>query len=78
MNPTERMKAIIAHEIVLLERSRNQLWYRRLNWQVVTKRLICQEFAKFTVQARTADFPYSLYVQEHDNPNEATIQLSAG
>jgi hypothetical protein len=74
----ESLEVLISRELALLERSRNQLRYRRLNWQIVTHQLIRQEFDRFVKEAARQNSFYSFYVTQYDAPNEGTIQLSAG
>lgn len=68
----------IRSEVALLLRTRNLLNYRRINWNVIAQPIILQEFQEVCNQARIEHYPFCLFVQSYDNPNENTIQLKAG
>lgn len=72
------LKQLIEKERRLLARSTALLNYRRLNWRIETNHRIRYVFERLVQEARFQGYPFDLRVSQHDQPNEAVIQVTSG
>lgn len=72
------MKRLVTREKDLITRSSSELWFRRINWKMETRHRVRRALESVVVAAKTSGYPFQLYVQEFEQPNEGLIQLSAG